>query len=116
MDKDEAKAILIANLKGSKSKRTPLLTIAEAVRLLINDKEYGSSSKVAESFGVKRQTIEAFEKMIPVLEKGLKEEGNDFNPSGPINVGLIIEDLIKNEDFSLVCPGKFIKLVEKTKF
>jgi uncharacterized short protein YbdD (DUF466 family) len=63
MDKDEAKAILIANLKGSKSKRTPLLTIAEAVRLLINDKEYGSSSKVAESFGVKRQTIEAFEKM-----------------------------------------------------
>jgi hypothetical protein len=64
MDKDEAKAILIANLKGSKTKRTPLLTIAKAVRLLINDVEYGSSSKVAESFGVRRQTIEAFDRMI----------------------------------------------------
>jgi hypothetical protein len=63
MNKEEAKAILRSNLKGSKKKRSPLLTIAEAVRLLVNDPDYGSTSKLAESFGVSRSTIEAFDKM-----------------------------------------------------
>ena len=63
MNKDEAKAILHSNLKGSKKKRSPLLIIAQAIRLLVNDDEYGSTSKVAESFGVSRSTIEAFDKM-----------------------------------------------------
>jgi len=63
MDKDEAKRILLENLKGSKTKHSSLLTIAEAVRLLINDEEYMSTLKLAESFGVKRPTIESFDKM-----------------------------------------------------
>ncbi len=63
MNKDEAKAILRLNLKGSKKKRSPLLTIAQAVGLLVNDDEYGSTSKLAESFNVSRPTIEAFDKM-----------------------------------------------------
>lgn len=77
MDKDEAKKILIANLKGSKKKRVPLLTIAAAVRFLANDKEYGSTSKLAEGFGVKRPTIESFDKMNdqPDKIKKLIEEG-----------------------------------------
>ncbi|WNZ28446.1 MAG: hypothetical protein IAX21_07195 [Candidatus Bathyarchaeota archaeon] len=63
MDKVKAKKILSENLKGKKKKQVSLLTIAEAVRLLANDKEYGSTSKLAESFGVKRPTIESFDKM-----------------------------------------------------
>jgi len=63
MDKSEAKKILSANLKGKKKKQSSLLTIAKAVRLLANDNEYGSTSKLAESFGVKRPTIESFDKM-----------------------------------------------------
>lgn len=77
MNKDEAKRILSANLKGSKIKQLSLLIIAEAVRLLIKDKEYGSTSKLAESFGVKRPTIESFEKMNDQPEeiKKLIQEG-----------------------------------------
>ena len=63
MEKNDAKKILIANLKGSKKKCSPLLTIAQAVRLLLNDAEYGSTTKLAKSFGVRRPTIEAFDKM-----------------------------------------------------
>jgi len=77
MDKDEAKKILSANLKGSKIKRSSLLMIAEAVRLLVSDKEYGSTSKLAESFGVRRPTIESFDKMNEQPEeiKKLMQEG-----------------------------------------
>lgn len=77
MDKDEAKKILIANLKGSKRKSAPLLTIAAAVRFLASDKEYGSTSKLAEGFDVKRPTIESFDKMNDQPEeiKKLIEEG-----------------------------------------
>lgn len=63
MNKEEAKAILRLNLKGRKKKRSPLLTIAQAVRLLVNDDEYASTSKLAEEFAVSRPTIEAFDKM-----------------------------------------------------
>lgn len=63
MDKDTAKAILIANFKGSKRKRSPLLTIAKAVRLLLKDGEYNSSNQLAEAFDVSRPTVESFDKM-----------------------------------------------------
>ena len=77
MNKTEAKEILLANLKGAKKKRTPLLKIAEATRFLINDKEYGSTIKVADSFNVSRPTIEAFDKINdqPEQIKKLIEEG-----------------------------------------
>jgi len=77
MDKVEAKKTLSENLKGKKKKQVSLLTIAEAVRLLANDKEYGSTSKLAESFGVKRPTIESFDKMNdqPDEIKNLIKEG-----------------------------------------
>lgn len=63
MDKETAEAILIANLKGSKRKRSPLLTIAEAIRLLLKHGEYKSSKRLAEVFGVSRQIVESFDKM-----------------------------------------------------
>jgi predicted nuclease with TOPRIM domain len=63
MDKDTAKAILIANFKGSKRKRSSLLTIAEAVRLLLKNGEYKTSKKLAEAFDVSRQIVESFDKM-----------------------------------------------------
>jgi hypothetical protein len=77
MNKDEAKRILLVNLKGSKTKHSSLLVIAKAVRLLINDKEYGSTSKLAESFHVKRPTIESFDRMNDQPEeiKNLIQEG-----------------------------------------
>ena len=77
MDKDEAKKILRENLKGSKIKHSSLLIIADAVRLLKNAEEYGSTSKLAESFGVKRPTIESFDKMNdqPGEIKNLIQEG-----------------------------------------
>lgn len=61
MDIDKAKSILIANLKGSKKKRSSLITIAEATRLLL--KNYESSRRLASDFGVSRPIIESFDKM-----------------------------------------------------
>jgi DNA-directed RNA polymerase subunit F len=63
MNENEAKAILIANLKGAKTKRTPLPMIGQAVRLLIQSKEYGSSRELAKAFGVSRSIIESFDKI-----------------------------------------------------
>jgi hypothetical protein len=63
MNKNTATAILIANLKGLKKKRLPLTKIAEAVRVLVRDEEYGSHKKVAKEFKVSRQIIEAFDKI-----------------------------------------------------
>jgi ribosomal protein L14E/L6E/L27E len=62
MNKEEAKQILVTNLKGSKRKPSPLLA-AEAARFLIKDKEFGSAFKVASSLSVSRPTIEAFDKI-----------------------------------------------------
>ncbi len=61
MNKDTAQTLLIANLKGGRRKRSKLTTVAEAIRLLKNDKKYGSSKKLAEAFGVTRQIIESFD-------------------------------------------------------
>jgi hypothetical protein len=69
MNKNEARTILAANLKGRKKKRSSLLTIAEAARLLISDKEYGSVSILAKSFGVSRSTIESFDRIIDQPEE-----------------------------------------------
>ena len=76
MNKDIAKAILIANLKGTKKKRLPLTKIAEAVRILIKDEEYGSTRKVANAFKVSRPIIESFDKINdhPIEIKKLIEE------------------------------------------
>lgn len=72
---DKAKSILIANLKGSKKKRSSLLTIAEATRVLIH--HYGSSGKLALEFGVSRPIIESFDKINdqPEQIKRMIEEG-----------------------------------------
>jgi len=64
MDKETAKAILISNLKGSRKKRLPLTTISRAVRLLVNDNEYGSSRSVAKEFDITRQVIESFYRIL----------------------------------------------------
>jgi hypothetical protein len=61
MNTDTAKSILIANLKGSKRKRSSLITIAEATRTLI--RKYGSARKVASVFDVSRTIIESFDKI-----------------------------------------------------
>jgi len=61
MDTDKAKSILIANLKGSKKKRSSLISIAEATRSLL--KKYGSASRLASEFGVSRPIIESFDKI-----------------------------------------------------
>jgi hypothetical protein len=63
MNKDTAKALLIANLKGGRRKRSKLTTIAEAVRLLKGDRKYESSKELARAFGVSRQIIESFDKI-----------------------------------------------------
>jgi hypothetical protein len=63
MDKDTAKTLLIANLKGNKLKRSSLLSIAEAVRTLLNNDEYGSVKKLAQGFNVSRATIESFDRI-----------------------------------------------------
>ncbi len=63
MNKDTAEALLIANLKGSKRKRSSLLMIAEAVRTLLESKEYKSSKELARKFGVSRPIIESFDKI-----------------------------------------------------
>jgi hypothetical protein len=85
MDKEDAKKILASNLKGRKKKRSPLLTIAQAARLLVNDDEYGSTSKLAKDFDVSRSIIEAFDKMNdqPPEIQELIEDGKigiDTNP------------------------------------
>lgn len=105
MDKDEAKKILLANLKGSKTKRSSLLIIAEAVRLLINDKEYGSTSKLAENFGVKRPTIESFDSMNsqPQEIKNLIQEGQiRIDASTKLST---IPDLKKRVDLAKAVAG-----------
>jgi len=61
MNEDEAKAILIANLKGSKKKRSSLITIAKATRLLLQN--YPSTKKLAIDFDVSRPIIESFDKI-----------------------------------------------------
>lgn len=61
MDIDEAKSILIANLKGSKRKRSSLITIAKATRLLLRN--YRSTKNLAEDFDVSRPIIESFDKI-----------------------------------------------------
>jgi hypothetical protein len=63
MDKDTAEALLIANLKGSKRKRSSLLMIAEAVRTLMESKEYKSTIELAKKFEVSRPIIESFDKI-----------------------------------------------------
>jgi len=75
MDIDEAKSILIANLKGSKRKRSSLITIARATRLLLRN--YGSTKKLASEFDVSRPIIESFDKINdqPKEIKKLIEEG-----------------------------------------
>lgn len=77
MNKEEARAFVRANLKGKKKKEAPLLIIAEAVRLLVSDREFGSTTKLADSFSVKRPTMESFDKMNdqPAEVKKLIEEG-----------------------------------------
>ncbi len=70
-----AEAVLIANLKGPRRKRVPLTTIAEAVRFLI-DTKYHSAKKLAKTFLVTRQIIEAFDNINeqpPKIQKLIKE-------------------------------------------
>lgn len=75
MDIDEAKSILIANLKGSKRKRSSLITIARATRLLLRN--HGSTKELASEFDVSRPIIESFDKINdqPKEIKKLIEEG-----------------------------------------
>lgn len=61
MEIDKAKAILIANLKGKKRKRSSLITIAKATRLLLRN--YESTKKLASEFDVSRPIIESFDKI-----------------------------------------------------
>ncbi len=77
MDKDTARAILIANLKGDKIKRSPLLTIAEAVHVLVEDEGYGAYKKLAKEFDVTRSDIASFDRMLkhPPAIKKLIEKG-----------------------------------------
>jgi hypothetical protein len=63
MNKEEAKIILISNLKGSAKKRVPLIKISEAVHLLLNDKEYGSFSALKNEFKISRQILQSFYKI-----------------------------------------------------
>ncbi len=63
MNKETAKAILIANLKGARAKRSKLTEIARAVRLLKHD-EYSSTKALAKAFGVSRSIIEAFDRIL----------------------------------------------------
>ncbi|MCJ7456974.1 hypothetical protein MUP07_09605 [Candidatus Bathyarchaeota archaeon] len=62
MNTETAEAILIANLKGPRRKRLPLIEIAEAVRLL--RKKYGSTKKLAQAFDVSRPIIESFDRIL----------------------------------------------------
>lgn len=64
MDKEEAKVILISNLKGSARKRVPLIQISEAVHLLLNDKEYGSFYALRNEFKISRQILQSFYKIL----------------------------------------------------
>src|SRR5438046_1293615 len=64
MDKTAAKAILLANLKGAKTKRSKLTDIARAIRLLKSDGEYASTRRLANAFGVSRSIIEAFDRIL----------------------------------------------------
>jgi hypothetical protein len=64
MRKDEARAILIANLKGPRRKRLPLTTIARAVRQLLNNEYGGSARRLAKDYDVSRPIIESFDKIL----------------------------------------------------
>jgi hypothetical protein len=48
-------------------------------------------------------THNAIDKMIPVLKRGLRESGNEFNPSGCVNVALF------NEAFILPAAKQYAK-------
>ncbi len=77
MNKDIAKAILIFNLKGSKKKKLPLTKISEAVRMLINDEEYGSIKEVAKVFNVSGEIIRSFYRILDQpkeIQKLIEEE------------------------------------------
>jgi hypothetical protein len=63
MDKDTAEAVLIANLKGSKRKRSSLLMIAEAVRTLLKSGQYKSTVELAKKHEVSRPIIESFDRI-----------------------------------------------------
>jgi len=62
--KNEARAILIANLKGPRRKRLPLTIVAKAVRLLKNDEYGGSAKRLAKNYDVSRTIIESFDKIL----------------------------------------------------
>lgn len=105
MDKDTAEAILIANLKGRKKKRSSLLTIAEAVRTLMESKEYESSVELAKKFDVSRPIIESFDKINdqPREIKKLIEEGKILlDASTKLSS---ISDLSKRVKFAKVVAG-----------
>jgi hypothetical protein len=53
---------------------------------------------------------------VPVLQKGLKEESNEFNTSGPVNVLLVIMGLVKtHHDFSREMEKVFYQALEAVK-
>lgn len=66
MKEEKALAILLANLKGAKEKRSDLLDIAEAARTL--HEEYGTYDKVAERVGVSKTMIQQFDKIAGLTE------------------------------------------------
>lgn len=51
--------------------------------------------------------------MIKTLRKGLKEKGNSFNTSGPVNVALFIEENLKPSKF--IYDHEMAKLAQDTK-
>jgi len=63
LDENVAKAILIANLKGHKKKRSSLIEIADAVKFLLDTPNYKNYGELAKEFQVSTSIISSFDKI-----------------------------------------------------
>jgi len=98
MNKDEAKIILISNLKGGAKKRVPLIKISEAVHTLLNDEEYDSFSALKNEFKVSRQILQSFYKILeqpPEILKLINENKIKLDTNEKLSSIKNFEDRIK---------------------
>jgi len=105
MRRDEARAILIANLKGPRKKRMPLTTIARAVRLLLNNEYRGSSRRMARDYDVSRPIIESFNKVLdhpPEIRKLISQGKLLLDASTKLST---IPDIQKRIEFARAVAG-----------
>lgn len=77
---------------------------------------YSGLQDVSDSDGASDLAGFAIDAIVPQLKKGLREEGNEFNTSGPVNVALFNEAYLYPVRKKLNCVGeKLLVVLESTR-